>query len=279
MRAAHDISKTAFVINVSRARREDVSLDVYARLWVTPEATALWEDLARDVYPDDDMSSSLRNRFYLERLRAFAARWERPACINVAAGFSMYPYLVESPARFVEIDYPHIVDYKRRRLAAWEEADVLPRREVAFFGADLSRPDDVEALGRALPGWAGREGTPAMVIMEGITYYLARPVLDRLFALFAAHLPADSLVAFERWPTDAADYPVFVRLENYLTARFGWASHGYTLLDAADVAAIPGFAVQESMDMAQAERIWSGTGLLADRSQRLPIFFTVLRKT
>ncbi len=279
MRAAHDISGTAFVINVSRSRREDISQDAYARLWVTPEAEALWDDLAREVYPADDVSSSLRNRFYLEGLREFVSHQENPACLNVAAGFSTYPYLVETPARYVEIDYPHIEDYKREKTAAWEAKGLLPHRKVTYFGADLSNPTGIEAVARNLPGWIGGQGIPAMVIMEGITYYLPRTILDRLFALFAAHLPPRSRVAFEHWPPDADSYPVFVRLEAYLSRRFGWKNPGYTLFDRTYVEALPGFSVVASTDIATAERRWSDTRVLQYREQRLPIFFQVLEKT
>ncbi len=37
----HDISATAFVVNVSRSMRVDISHDTYARLWVTEEARRL----------------------------------------------------------------------------------------------------------------------------------------------------------------------------------------------------------------------------------------------
>ncbi|MEA4856720.1 class I SAM-dependent methyltransferase [Solidesulfovibrio sp.] len=274
MLAHHDISATAFVINVSRAKRQDISLDRYAGLWVTPEAEALWDELAREVYPNDDVSSSLRNRFYLEQHRAFAANHSQPVSVNIAAGFSDYPYLLGSEWRCVETDYPHIVEAKAERTSAWEAEGRLPRRDVLYFGADLVR--GVEAVGRELPGWIG--GRPALVVLEGITYYLPRPVLARLFALFAAHLPAGSRLAFEHWPPDAATYPVFVRLNAYLQNRFGWAVPAYDLFDATYAAALPGFRLVETTDIAAVEARWTSGRLLADRSARLPIFFCVLEK-
>lgn len=276
MLAHHDISGTAFVINVSRAKREDVSLDIYAKLWITPEAEALWDELAREVYPFDDVSSSLRNRFYLEQQRAFAAKNARPVSINLAAGFSTYPFLLGPQWRCVEIDYPHIMDAKKERTASFEAQGRLPRRDVTFFGADLGREADLQALGRAMPGWIAER--PTFVMMEGITYYLPRPVLDRLFALYAARLPAGSLVAFEHWPPDAAAYPVFQRLNAYLKDRFGWTAPAYNLFDQDYVAGIPGFEVVETTDIATAERRWSPGRVLQDKASRLPIFFCVLRK-
>lgn len=275
MKTGEDISGTAFVINVSRARREDISQDTYARAWVTPEAEALWAELAAEVYPSDDVSSSLRNRFYLEHLRAFAARHDDPVFLGVASGFSDYPWLLGPEWRCVETDFPHIMAHKAARTAAWEADGSLPRRTVTFHGTDLARPDDVAALGSALPGWTA--GRPTFVVMEGITYYLPKDSLDGLFAHFSAHLAPGSLVAFEHWPPDAATWPVFARLEQYLTRRFGW-NVTYTLFDDAYVNALPGFEVMEATDMAAAELRWSDTRVLQDRGARLPIFFKVLRK-
>lgn len=276
MLAHHDISATAFVINVSRAKREDLSQDIYAKLWVTPEAETLWDELARVVYPADDVSSSLRNRFYLERQRTFAAKNAHPVSLNVAAGFSSYPYLLGPQWRCVEVDYPHIVAAKRERTVTWEADGRLPRRDVTSFGADLGQAAGVEAVGRALPGWIAAR--PTFVVMEGITYYLPRPVLDRLFALYAAHLPAGSLVVFEHWPPDAATYPVFTRLNAYLKNRFDWTAPAYDLFDGDYLAGLAGFEVVETADIAAAERRWSTGRVLQDRSFRLPILFCVLRK-
>lgn len=276
MNARHDISGTAFVINVSRARREDISQDAHARLWVTPEAETLWDELATEVYPSDDVSSSLRNRFYLEHLRSFETTHDAPVCIGVAAGFSDYSWLIGPKWRCVEIDYPHIVAHKRERTSAWQAEGRLPRREVRFHGADLSSAEGVAGVGRALADWTA--GRPTFVIMEGITYYLPKERLDALLAHFAARLAPGSLVAFEHWTPDAANWPVFVRLSDYLARRFGW-NVTYTLLDDAYASAVPGLDVVEAMDMAEAEGRWSDTRVLQERDQRLPIFFKVLRKT
>ncbi|WP_428568814.1 MAG: class I SAM-dependent methyltransferase [Solidesulfovibrio sp. DCME] len=275
MLAHHDISATAPVINVSRAKRQDISLDRYAGLWVTPEAEALWDELAREVYPSDDVSSSLRNRFYLEQHRAFAANHSQPVSVNLAAGFSDYAYLLGPQWRCVETDSPGIVEAKAERTAAWEAEGRLPRRDVLYFGADLVR--GVENLGRELPGWIG--GRPALVMLEGVTYYLPRLVLEWLFGLLAANLPTGSRLAFEHWPPDAATYPVFVRLNAYLQNRFGWAVPAYDLFDAAYVAGLPGFRLLEATDIAAVEARWTNGRLLADRAARLPIFFCLLEKS
>lgn len=274
--AVKDISETAFLTNLSRAKRADLSLDAYARLWVTPRVESMWDELAREGYPNDDVSSSLRNRFYLELLRDFATSRDFPVCINVGSGFSDYPYLIDAPCRFVEIDYPHILAYKKEKTTQWEARGLLPRRNVVHFGADLSTEEDISAIGKALPDWLA--GGTAMVIMEGITYYLAQNSLDELFTLYSRLLPAGSLIAFEHWPPDAMTYPVFARLSAYLTERFDWDPSRFTLLSEEYVSSIPGFSLAVNEDLASVERRWSTDRLFEDRASRLPLFFKALRK-
>jgi O-methyltransferase involved in polyketide biosynthesis len=273
---AHDVSGTAFVVNLSRARQVALSGDEYAHLWVTPETQALWDELAREVYPHDDVSLSLRNRFYLTRLRAFVAAHPTPTFVNLGAGFTSYPQLVDARCRSIEVDLPGIVTYKRDRVDAWVRDGLLPLRPLTFHAADLMQPVDLDALATALVDWCAG---PSFVLMEGLVYYLARPALDRLFAMLARAQQPGSVVAFEYWPTDADRYGVYRRLETYLARRFGRTAHGYTLLDAADVRAIAGYDVAETSDIAAEERAHAPTRVLQGIDDRLPIEFVVLRRS
>jgi O-methyltransferase involved in polyketide biosynthesis len=273
---AHDVSGTAFVVNLSRARQVALSGDVYAHLWVTADTQALWDELAREVYPHDDVSLSLRNRFYLTRLRAFVDAHAAPTFVNLGAGFTSYPQLVDARCRSIEVDLPGIVAHKRERVDAWVRDGALPERNLTFHAADLMQTADLDRLAVALDGWC--DG-PSFALMEGLVYYLSRTVLDRLFAMLARAQRPGSMVAFEYWPADADRYAVYRRLETYLARRFGRAARGYTLLDPADVRSIAGYDVVETSDVAAEERLHASTRVLQGVDDRLPIQFVVLRRT
>src|SRR5262245_47458629 len=264
---AHDVSGTAFVVNLSRARQVTISGDTYAHLWVTPDTYAAWEELAREVYPHDDVSLALRNRFYLTRLRDFvathAALDTAPTFVNLGAGFTSYPQLVDQRCRSVEVDLPSIVVTKQARVTAWVASGVLPRRDVTFFPADLMRAADLDRLETALATWCRG---PSFVLLEGLVYYLSRPVLDRLFDMLARAQQPGSGVAFEYWPTDADRYAVYRRLADWLARRFGRRDHRFLLLDAADVRSTAGYEVAETSDIAAEERAHATTRVLQDMS-------------
>ena len=137
------------------------------------------------------------------------------------------------------------------------------------------QPADLDRLAAALAAWCRG---PSFVLLEGLVYYLSHPVLDRLFAMLAAVQQPGSIVAFEYWPTDAARYAVYRRLVEYLASRFGRTDHTFLLLDAADVRAVPGYAVAETSDVAAEERAHATTRVLQGVDDRLPIEFVVLQR-
>ncbi len=274
--AEHEIADTAFWVNVSRAKRLDISRDVYARLWVTPRSEALWEEMAREVYPNSDVSVSLRNRFYLDRLERFGASRAEPVMVNIAAGFTAYPFLLPENYRALEVDYPKVVRFKKEKVDAWMDQGELPRRNVDYHGADLASEEGLTGLRDRLSSWL--EGRQAFVVLEGITYYLPRRSLDAIFAILADVLPRGSRVAFEHWPADAATYPVFARFKRHLDETFGWSARGFTLFDRDYPASLPGFSLIEELDSPQVERLYSDSRALEPRDARLPAFFKTLER-
>ena len=243
---------------------------------MTTETKQLWKQLADHVYPYDDISSSLRNRFYLERLRRFVQEHERPVFINLGAGFSSYPFLLQNDCSCIEVDLKRIVDYKRERIKHWQHEGFLPQRSIEFLAADLTSDADQKRLEEALV--LSCQGQTSFILMEGLTYYLSAAILQKLLGMFRRYQTPGSLLAFEYWTPDADTYPVFVRLKDYLARYFGQTRPDYNLFDEALVSSIPDYKVQESANIAEQEIAYSSTRLLQDRNNRLPIQFAVLSR-
>jgi O-methyltransferase involved in polyketide biosynthesis len=197
----NQLSETAYLVAESRARALTISRDVYAARWIPDRlkesVRRLWEEFAADVYPHDDVVLGVRNRFFLERLSVFAAGG--PAIfVNIAAGFTSYPFLLEQAVRTIEIDLPAIVEVKSARLGELQRAGVLPIRPVRLIAADLNDASDRERIGSLLA--AESNGARSFVLLEGISYYLAPQVLDSLLAALARVQPAGSVLALDYWP-------------------------------------------------------------------------------
>ena len=261
------ISDSAFLVNESRARKQEVSRDRFAEQWVPPERVAhvrqLWDDFNRAVYPFDDLVVSVRNRFFLDRLQAFVELHPDSVFVNAGAGFTSYPFLLDRPIRVLEVDFPHVTVLKKSRMRKLQKAGTLPDRHVEFFAADLIDAGDVQRLAKVLA--TAVQGRPSFFLLEGLTYYLDCESLDRLFRLFADVQTPGSLVALDYWIPDP-QHPVHARLTQFFRSRFGYTGD-FNLLDKAYLRTHSGFEVQELTHVLEQEAKYAGTSsLIADQT-------------
>jgi O-methyltransferase involved in polyketide biosynthesis len=274
------ISATAFLVNESRARMVSLSRDIYANHWVRPEhrnaVRELWEDFAQEVYPHDDLELSIRNRYFLDRLQAFVCSHEDPVFINIGAGFTSYPFLVDRPIQCIEIDYPEVVACKKARLAALQDARIIPRRAIKFVTMDLNDPKNRRRFRDYLV--SNTSGRPSYVLLEGLTYYLQPATLNALFKICGAIQPRGSRLAFDFWKPDMVSHPVFLRLQRFFADRFGYARQDYNLFAKECIETIQGYRLQEISSAAAQERTYAGSSVLKAYEKILPEHYAVLTK-
>jgi O-methyltransferase involved in polyketide biosynthesis len=276
METSGHISESAFLVNESRARRVELSGDIYAHLWVSDATRALWDAFCEEVYPYDEIELGLRNRFFLDRLDSFAGLNPGAVFVNIGAGFTSYPFLTRTECHSFEVDYPHVIDYKRAKMREWRAAGALPPREVELIGADLTSASDRARLKETL--LRATSDAPSFILMEGITYYLYRDVLDALFGICADLQGKGSLLAFDFWTPGSASHPIFLRFERFCADRFGHRAKRYTFLEEAEVGAITGYSVEETSEIQRLELTYSTTRALQDPSAILPESYAVLRR-
>jgi O-methyltransferase involved in polyketide biosynthesis len=241
-----------------------MSLDRYAEQWVLPEQreqiAKLWDDFSAQVYPFDDVVLSMRNRFFLDRLQAFVNIHAEPALVNLGAGFTSYPFLLDRSIRVLEADLPHVTAYKKLRISSLKEAGLLPVRTIEFCDVNLTYPDELVRFERAVR--ATLEGRPSFILMEGLTYYLDPTLLNKLFEVFSKYQSVGSLVALDYWEPELAEQPVFVRLRQFFERQLGHAPCDYNLFDERYVRTRPGYEAAELSDVIQQEAGVLGTTTL-----------------
>lgn len=271
-----NVSGTAFLVNVSRSKRVEISKDVYAHLWITPESISLWDEFAAKAYPNDDINLSLRNRFFLEHLKGFIANNENGVFINIASGFTNYPFLIDGDCKFVEIDLPNIIGFKRDKTDQWMAENKLPRRKIEFISADLNDALQRKTIHKALGTIIGNR--PSFVIMEGLTYYLKEEVLNDIFKMLGNIQTQDSLTAFDYWRPDAMEYPAMLRLKKYLGEKFGRSADNWNLFDKSYINQLTDYVEIESVENKDYELIHSTTRKLQGRENKIPDFYSVLKR-
>lgn len=272
----HDISGTAFVVNYSRSKRVEISKDIYAKLWVTPESIELWNELAKNVYPNDDLNLSLRNRFYLEHMDRFAKLHDDPVIVILASGFTNFPFLTKKECTTVEVDLPNIIDFKKQQVGQWIREHKLPDRKVKYLSIDLTDKGQQSRMKDILVKEIGDR--PSFVTMEGLTYYLDHKVMDELFGICREVQQPGSWTGFEYWKPDTMSYPVMVKLMDYLGRKFGYTDQKWFLFDEEYIRGIKDYREIEATDIAALELKYSETRIFQGRDNKIPVYFSLLER-
>jgi O-methyltransferase involved in polyketide biosynthesis len=270
------ISESAFLVNESRARNVELSRDRFAHLWVTDATRKLWEDFTSLVYPHDDIELPLRNRFFLDRLNAYRNSRHDAVFVNIGAGFTSYPFLTDAPCRCVEVDYPHVIGFKRSRIEEWKKGGLLPDREIDFWEGDVTVERDTKLLENYLASLLANK--PSFVLMEGLTYYLDMSVLRRFFAVCSHVQEHGSALAFDYWTPDVLDHPVFKRFQMFFCDRLGHEQSNYNLFDLDYIRSIAGYDIGETNDIQKLEREFANTNRLVRYEDILPEHYAILFK-
>lgn len=276
MKLPRSLSASAFLVNVSRARRVDISQDVYAHLWVTPESSHLWDEYASEVYPYDDIELGLRNRFFLEAFREFVRAVDRPVCVNIASGFTSYPFLVEANCRWIEVDLEPVISFKRRQVASWVRDGTLPDRNIQYLPSDLRQIAQRTRLQRHLKEMIGED--PSFILFEGISYYLDGETQSGLGTMCTTIQKTGSRLACDFWDHLLAENPTFQRLIQFFSSRFGYATSGYSFLEPEWFHHIPGYTVVRESDIQTLEEVVLQTSFLKDSDAIIPEHYVIMQK-
>ena len=276
MNMRNTISDSAFLVNESRSRRVDISKDIYAHVWTTDETHRLWKDFSEQVYPYDDIELSLRNRFFLDQLQSFISATKKPIFINIGAGFTSYPFLVDTSCTCIEADLPHVIDFKQRNIRSFIKDRILPERDITFIGVDLSKETDRARLQHELVSLV--KNHPSFILLEGITYYLDKSVLIHLLNMFCNMQTTGSLLSCDFWDPSVVTHPIFKKFIQYFDDRFGHKKTQYHLFDVDFVTSIKGYHIRKLTDIQQLEKQYLNTTILKDYEKILPENYVVLKK-
>ncbi len=272
------ISDTAFLVNESRARKLNISQDIYAEHWIVPEHRerihSLWDDFAREVYPYDDIELSVRNRYFLENLKQTVNSNKNTVFINLGAGFTSYPFLLKQAFFSIEVDYHHVVSFKRDRIKHLQKGGVLPYRSLEFISADLSNADDRKRLKEMLIPRV--KDKVSFFLLEGVSYYLPMCELLSLVNDIRTIQTTQSIFAFDFWKPALSVHPIFIKLQTFFADRFGFKVSDYNLFDFEFIKSIKGYKLVETSDAVEQERIFAGTNILSDYNKILPENYAVL---
>lgn len=271
------ISGTAFLVNYLRSKNKELSGDIYSDLWIEETTAELSEEFQREINPLESYQLSLRHRFFLEWVKkAISQGVER--VINVGAGFSTYTHLVEPPIPTCDVDYQHIVDYKAQKLKEFEGKKLIPHREIEFLPVDLNSSRELDDMKEQLRKWASTK--KSLAILEGITYYLDRQQLDKVFDVLSKIQSKGSFIAALFWKPSAISNSVFKGWMPFAKKNYNCDPVTYTYLTKDYFEGLNGYCIVDYANYFDLEKKFTKSSLIKkDCDNVLPEDFIVLEKT
>jgi len=184
------VSDTALMVAACRAletaRADGLVRDPFAGRLAGPRGDAIlhgitgWQLMCFGI--------GVRTRFLDDLVIETIARESIEVVLSVGAGLDTRPWRLELPPdlRWIEADFPEMLSYKTRAMAAEE-----PKCSLDRVAADVTDQAQRAAL------FAAAVGVPTLMITEGLLMYLAGAAVEALAADAARH-------GIRRWLLDSS---------------------------------------------------------------------------
>jgi methyltransferase (TIGR00027 family) len=178
------ISKTAFYccgVRMQDAEREQpVCGDTYARLFMNEEALQILEGFKDETRPN--ISNVGRHRIVDDLLRQELLANPDLTVVIIGAGFDTRAYRLKG-GTWIELDEPHVIDYKEERLPASTSDNKLERIAIDFA---------IDSLEQKLSAFSGRD--PVAIVIEGVFMYLEEATIEQLLQTLHRLFPRHKLI-------------------------------------------------------------------------------------
>lgn len=270
------ISFTAFLVNESRNRLREISGDIYAHLWVNEDVIKSWDEFAEKVTPYDDIVISVRHSFFLERIKKFLDLYSDGTIINFGSGFTSYPFLIDGPVKFIEIDRSEVIDYKKDKISAWVKNKNLPERNIQFLSADLKNENERQIIFNKISSFVADK--PSFILMEGLTYFLNEESFNHILDQSRSLQVKGSQLAFDYWRPEFYKSTLFRRLEDFVEREWGFAKSEYFFLTESTVKNTQGYNLINSSNGFLQEKLKIGSQNLKDPDNTMVENYAVLQR-
>jgi len=176
---------------------------------VTAGTKKVWDRFAAELSPHDDLVISVRHRFFLEKIEELKPQF----LVNLASGFTSYPFILPPSIKVIEVDRPHILEHKQKMIGEWNKNRALPERDVIYLAADLSSADESKNVFQKIRHTVGSDST--FVLMEGLSYFMSATQWQTLIQLISDFQQKGSYLGFDFWKPELDHSRIFSRFRNF----------------------------------------------------------------
>ena len=202
-----DVSDTALWAAVYRARENERERPVFRDPLARKLAGTRGDEIAAQIpFSEKNAWSWIARTYLFDRFIEARVREGTDTVLNLGAGLDTRPYRAALPPslRWIEVDLPGLLEYKKERLA-----DEKPGCHLERIALDVA---DVTAR-RALFRRIGDQGRRVLVVTEGLMIYLT--------AAQAVELAEDLAVpqSFQDWVLDLANPGLMRMLQKNIASQ------------------------------------------------------------
>lgn len=261
------IHETAFVISTYRSYYEDISKDIYAKLWNNPKTEALIPSILETISKDEAILHSIRNRFFYETLKLFFIKNSGGTLINFGAGFSMYQFLMEDNVTTIEIDKQDIIDYKKEKIDSWIRQGKLPYRKIQYSVIDFNQRTEKEIIETLRPLIKNK---PIFILLEGVLFFLNQNTTNKLFNIFRELQNEGDLIGCVSYLPEVENTEVYKRLLNYFDSNNDTNEpFAHQTIPASYYKNLEGYLLKEHIDEFQLSKIYIKDSAIKNKTQIL----------
>ena len=181
MKKKLEVQETAFVISIFRASNEQLSKDIFAKMWHNSQSEILSKNLINNVSKYEPITHCLRNRYFYETIKGLIEKNKIEVLINFGCGFSMYPFLLDKNLTYIEIDKPDVIEHKKEIVKIRQSENVLPERNIHFISSDFESGYETKLLTEILKI---KKDKPSFILLEGVLFFLTKQEAKITFNLF-----------------------------------------------------------------------------------------------
>ncbi|MHA7058356.1 class I SAM-dependent methyltransferase [Aquimarina sp. M1] len=261
------IHETAFIISTYRSYHEDISKDIYAKLWNNSKTEELIPTIIKAISTKESILHSIRNRFFYERMKSFFNMNNGGSLINFGAGFSMYQFLMDDTVSTIEIDKENIINYKKEKVDLWTREGKLPERDIQYVSVDFNT-DTVEEIIATIKPLIPKK--PTFILLEGVLFFLDRGTTNKLFSIFKKLQNTRDLVGSVSYLPEVEDTEVYKRLLYYFDSHNDTSdSFSHQTIPNSFYENIKGYMLKEHADEYNLSKIYASEFDMTDKTEIL----------
>lgn len=222
-----EVHDTAFMIAYYRAQNEEASRDPYAHLWIRDGVETWATQFEKRVSHHEGILHCMRNRYFYDTLNASLGVGEPALCLNLGAGFSMYPYTLPEKVVNLEIDFPEIMQFKNHRTAQFEDENRLPKRRVRRIAANMVAAEGQQAIRKEISEVPKRR---KIILIEGVLFFLKKQEIAMVLDFCRSLMQPGDLLLCNSYTDGVRDTEVFQRLTAYFETELNVTGQANTTL-------------------------------------------------